>query len=92
LKICIDYQKTDIAPMSKEKSTRKESSTPQQFVFGKENYYLMIASVATIIVGFTLMTGSEGDIFDFRRLTLAPIVVLAGFVIGIFAIMRKSKS
>jgi hypothetical protein len=37
------------------------------------------------------MTGSE-DIFDFRKLTLAPIVVLGGFVVGIFAIMRKSKA
>lgn len=78
--------------MSKEKSTRKETATPQSFVFGKQNYYLMIASVATIIVGFTLMTGSEGDIFDFRRLTLAPVVVLAGFVIGIVSIMKRSKS
>jgi F0F1-type ATP synthase assembly protein I len=37
------------------------------------------------------MVGSE-DIFDFRKLTLAPIVVLLGFVLGIFAIMRKSKA
>ncbi|MCX6186308.1 MAG: DUF3098 domain-containing protein, partial [Bacteroidetes bacterium] len=60
------------------------------FVFGKENYQLMILGFVVIIIGFMLMYGTT-DIFDFRKLTLAPIVVLAGFVIEIFAIMRKPK-
>lgn len=78
--------------MSKENlKPKKDISGSQSFIFGKENYMLMIASVIIIFVGFALMTGSE-DIFDFRKLTLAPIVVLSGFVVGIFAIMRKSKA
>jgi hypothetical protein len=50
----------------------------------------MLVGLLTIIVGFVLMYGKE-DIYDFRKTTLAPIVVLSGFVIEIFAIMRKPK-
>ena len=78
--------------MSKDRlSVKKEVQTPKNFVFGKENDMLMIASVAVVFIGFALMVGSE-DIFDFRKLTLAPIIVMLGFVLGIFAIMRTSKS
>jgi hypothetical protein len=49
---------------------------------------LMIIGLVVIILGFTLMAGKE-DIFDFRKLTLAPILVLTGFVIEIYAIMKK---
>ncbi|MDZ4667005.1 MAG: DUF3098 domain-containing protein [bacterium] len=77
--------------MSKEKIVSKKGpSAEKDFVFGKENYTLMIAGIVVIIIGFALMAGTE-DIFDFRKLTLAPIVVLLGFVIEIFAIMRKPK-
>lgn len=77
--------------MSKEKiSAKKVENTEKDFVFGKENYTLMIVGIAVIFAGFALMVGTE-DIFDFRKLTLAPIVVLVGFVIEIVAIMRKTK-
>lgn len=78
--------------MSKAKATAKKSAEPteQDFVFGKENYILMIIGLVVIFVGFALMYGKE-DIFDFRKLTLAPIMVLLGFVIEIFAIMRKAR-
>lgn len=77
--------------MSKEKIVSKKGPVAEKdFVFGKENYTLMIVGIAVIFVGFALMVGSE-DIFDFRKLTLAPIMVLIGFVIEIFAIMRKPK-
>jgi membrane-bound ClpP family serine protease len=60
---------------------------------------LLIIGVVLIAIGFILMTGggSENpevfnpDIFSFRRITLAPILVLAGFVVEIFAIMIKPK-
>jgi hypothetical protein len=82
----------NIAGMSTDRlSAKKEVQTPKNFVFSKENYTLMIASVAIVFIGFALMVGTE-DIFDFRKLTLAPIVVLLGFVVGIFAIMRKPKA
>jgi len=60
---------------------------------------LLIIGLALIFVGFLLMIGGGSDdpnvfnekIFSFRRITLAPILILAGFVIEIFAIMKKPK-
>jgi hypothetical protein len=70
-----------------------------EFAFGKENYRLLFIGLAFIIVGFLLMVGGGSDdpkvfnpeIFSFRRITLAPILILAGYVIEIFAIMKKPK-
>lgn len=83
--------------MSKNKN---EFSTKESFALGKENYKLMIIGFAVIIIGFLLMAGGGSDdpkvfnpaIFSFRRITLAPIVVLAGFIFEIYAIMKKPKS
>lgn len=69
------------------------------FAFGKENYRLMILGVIVIIIGNLLMIGGGSDdpnvfnpeIFSSRRLTVAPIVILSGFIIEIIAIMRKPK-
>ena len=69
------------------------------FTFGKENYILMLIGIAFIITGFLLMMGGGSDdptifnpeIFNFRRITLAPLFVLTGFIIEIFAIMKKPK-
>ena len=80
-----------------------KSSAPAQktgdFAFAKENYRLMLIGLAFIVVGFILMIGGGSkdpslfnpEIFSFRRITLAPILILAGFVIEIFAIMKKPK-
>ncbi len=64
------------------------------------NYKLMLIGLAIIIIGYVLMTGGGSDdpnvfneeMFSFRRITLAPIVVLAGFGFEIYAIMYKSKN
>jgi len=81
--------------MSK-KSTEKES-----FALAKENYILLVIGFAIIVLGFILMIGgksqdpnifNEEEIFSFRRITLAPIVVLVGFIFEIWAIMKKPKS
>lgn len=82
-----------MASSKKNKSTEvKTPATPKgNFVFGPQNYKLMLVGLAVIVIGFVLMYGKE-DIYDFRKITLAPIVVLAGFVIEIFAIMRKPKT
>ena len=69
------------------------------FAFGKENYQLLVLGLIFIIVGFLLMIGGGSDdpnvfsedIFSFRRMTLAPILILAGYIIEIFAIMKKPK-
>ena len=63
----------------------------RELLFTKENYYLVIASIVVVIIGFMLMSGSEGDIYDFRRITLAPIVVIIGFILGIYAIFYRKK-
>jgi len=74
-----------------QKTTDKQTAKREyDFVFGSENYILMIIGVVVIIIGFILMAGTE-DIFDFRKITLAPIIILSGFVIELFAIMRKAK-
>ena len=78
--------------MAKTKNTSTETSNASkgQFVFGKQNYQLLLASLAVVIVGFVIMYGKDGDIYDFRRTTLAPIVVVSGFILGIFSIFKKS--
>ena len=65
----------------------------------KINYILIAVAVAVIIIGFVLMTGSPStateynpDIFSFRRITLAPIACLIGFLLVIVGIIRKKKN
>lgn len=60
------------------------------FVFGKQNYIMMVAGVVVIALGFFLMSGTE-DIFNTTKLTVAPIVVMLGFAIELVAILYKSK-
>lgn len=75
--------------MALKKSTSATTeNTPVNFVFGKSNYRLLLISIAVVVLGFILMIG-ESDIYDFRKIVLAPIVVLVGFVIGFFAILKK---
>lgn len=76
--------------MAKTKKTETNTTVKHEFIFRKENYMLMLIGVGVIVLGFILMYGKE-DIYDFRKTTLAPIVVIAGFVIEIVAIMKKPK-
>lgn len=58
--------------------------------FGRKNYLLMISGVVTLVVGFIIMSlDGEQHGFGFLGLTLGPIVVMAGFIIEIFAILHK---
>lgn len=60
--------------------------------FSKRNYQLMIAGLVVLILGFTLMAiDKETYGFGFLGLTLGPMVVLGGFVIQIFAILRTPR-
>lgn len=69
------------------------------FAFTKKNYILLIIGLAFMASGLILMIGGgsedptkfSADIFDFQRLTLAPILLAIGFIIEIFAIMTKHK-
>lgn len=71
------------------KHTETESK-PFHFVFGKSNYRWMLISMAIVVIGFILMIG-DTDIYDFRKIVLAPIVVLAGFGVGFYAILKKAE-
>jgi hypothetical protein len=81
-------------------SAKNENKVKPAFALGKENYKLLAIGFAIIVAGFLLMLGggtddpnvfNEDEIFSFRRITLAPIVVLAGFIFEIWAIMKKPK-
>jgi len=72
----------------------------KEFIFSKKNYRLMIIGLGVIVLGFILMIGGGSkdpdvfnpDIFNFRRIRLAPALVLIGFGIEIFAILRSFKN
>ena len=79
----------------------KKTQEPKvEFALGKENYKLLIIGFIIIIIGFLLMMGggskdpnvfNADELFSFRRIVLAPIVVLFGFLFEIWAIMKKPK-
>lgn len=89
---------------AKEKKTKKTLITDKKdFVFHRKNYVVMFIGLAVIALGFILMTGGGSDdpevfnpeIYSFRRIRLAPTLVLIGFAIEIYAILlnpHKSKS
>ena len=69
----------------------------QRMPFTRKNYYMMLMGLGVIVLGFVLMSGGgehtatefDESIFSFRRITLAPIVVIAGFVFEVYAIMKR---
>ena len=71
----------------------------KQFLFGRENYKAMIIGILFIILGFIIMSGGgsedpnifSDEIYSFRRIRLAPALILIGFVIQIYAILKSSK-
>ncbi|MFI3288890.1 MAG: DUF3098 domain-containing protein [Rikenellaceae bacterium] len=79
----------------------KESKKPEvsdgELPLGDKNYKLLLIGLGIILLGFILMAGgdpatAEGfndNIFSWRRITLAPLVLVAGFVFEIYAIMKK---
>jgi len=78
---------------------KKEDDKKTGFALGRENYKLMAIGFAIIIIGFILMAGGKSDdpkvfsedIFSFRRITVAPLIVLAGFIFEIYAIMKRPR-
>ena len=86
-------------PLAQDAAKKVEDNSHPVFAFGKENYILMLAGIGLIILGFILMTGGGSkdpnvfneEMFDFRRITLSPILILIGFGIEIVAIMKRPK-
>ena len=70
-----------------------------KLLFGKRNYRYMIVGLLFIAIGFILMSGGGSDdpnifneeIYSFRRIRLAPILVITGFIIEVYAILTKSE-
>ena len=67
--------------------------------FGKSNYIWMMVGAALIIIGMVVMSGGKSadpnvfnanEVYSFRRITLAPILIIAGFIVEIYAIFKKS--
>lgn len=81
---------------------RKEAAKVNSFVFEKKNYKFMLIGLAFIALGFVLMAGGGSDdpnvfnpeIYNWRRIRLAPALVLIGFGFEVYAILlnpRKEK-
>lgn len=86
--------------MSNEKKQNKAVSKANP-LFGKENYMWMLIGLAVLALGFFLMAGGKSsdpkvfnadEVYSTTRITIAPMLIIAGFIIEIFAIMKKSKS
>ena len=83
--------------MAKNTDIDKKENT---FALTGENYKLMIIGLVAIVIGFLLMIGGGSDdpsvfnydVFSFRRIALAPMLALFGFLFIIYAIMKKPKS
>ena len=79
--------------------SKKETEKKFQMALDKENYKLLAIAFVIVVLGFILMIGGGSDdpkvfneaIYGFQRITLAPIVVLFGFLFAIYAIMKKPK-
>ena len=78
---------------------KKNKENKSEFLFEKKNYSIMLIGIAVIVLGFILMAGGGSDnpeifneeIYNFRRIRLAPTLVLIGLGIEIYAIMATSK-
>jgi Protein of unknown function (DUF3098) len=82
------------------KQVKTTGSRNYKPLFGKENYRWMIIGLAIIVLGLLLMIGGKSkdpnvfdpaEVYSFRRITIAPILILAGLVLEIVGIFKKPK-
>lgn len=73
----------------------------EKFPLAKQNFKLIIIGLIVVVLGFVLMAGGgsedpneffEDELFSFRRITLAPALVIGGYIFIVYAIMKKDKS
>ena len=80
-------------------NTQEEVKNKFDFVFGKKNYILMITGIVIMAIGYLCLIGGGSEdpnvfndaIFSTRRMVVAPILIIAGLVIEVFAIMIKGE-
>lgn len=94
----VEIQKTDVQSVKKTPDSFQNSNT---VLFSRENYMWMLIGFVVILLGFILMSGgksadpnvfNDDQIYGFRRITLAPILIVAGLGIEVFAIMKKKRA
>lgn len=88
------------------KKVKTKNLSESKFYFGKENYKWMLIGLGLIVLGFVLMMGPGAntrpdgvvdptywneDIFSIRRIRIAPLLILAGFVVQVYAILKKKN-
>jgi hypothetical protein len=80
-------------------TANKSAKNDVEFAIGRKNFQYIAIGVGILVIGFLLMIGGKShdpnvfnpEIFSFRRITLAPIIVVSGFAFIIWAIMVKPK-
>jgi len=79
---------------------KNQQHASKNHLFGRENYIWMLVGLAVLALGFFLMSGGKStdpkvfdpkDVYSTTRITIAPILIIAGFIIEIIAIMKKPK-
>lgn len=79
----------------------KKTTAPAASLFTKDNYIWMIAGIILVGIGIILMSGGKSedpnvfrkeDVYSFRRITIAPILILLGLAIEVYAIFKKPKA
>ncbi len=82
-------------------ATTKKEITTKNNLFGKENFIWMLIGLAVLALGFFLMAGGKSsdpkifdpnEVYSTTRITIAPILIITGFIIEIIAIMKKPKN
>jgi hypothetical protein len=83
------------------RSKQLPGSAENRFPFVKENYVIMIIGIIVLVIGYVLMVGGRSpdpnqfypdQVYSWRRITLAPIVIIIGFLVEIYAIMKRPKT
>ncbi len=81
------------------KTNIEQEVEKKDFVFGKQNYIIMIVGLVVLAIGYILLSGGGSNdpdqfseaLFNTRRMLWAPIFIVGGLVIEVFAIMKKTK-
>ena len=89
-----------MAQQKKPTTPAHTKETVTNTLFGKDNYKWMLIGLVVMAIGFFLMAGGKSsnpnvfqdkDVYSTTRITIAPILIIAGLIIEIFAIMKKPK-